>query len=964
MASAALGTAFRHLRDLFGAGSVVGLGDGQLLARYSGSKDEVAFEALVTRHGPMVLATCRAVLGNEHDVEDAFQATFLVLARKAHSIRGGDSLGGWLHRVAYRASVQASVEARKRRRIEAEASAMAPLDSSRPGLETDHDLRPILHEEIDRLPESQRLPVVLCDLEGLTYEQAAEQLRWTVPTLRCRLAKARQRLRGRLTRRGLTALAVGASLVPKGASAAVPPALLKATVLAATGGSASAGAALLAHTLLRGMLMTQIKIAGTAALAALALASAGVLAAGAGRPEDPKPAMRPKVEAKAAVAAREEPVAKKPMEMVEVKGRVVAPDGRPVAGATIGVAYVDLESKPSPQATAGPDGRFTIRVPKPGTAVGLRLNYVARFPFLLARAPGFGPGWAEAILRDGRPAEEVVTLTEGGAPIEGRIVDLEGRAVADATVKVNSLWFEEKGDLPGWIARARNGAVTNLWEGLQYLRLERALAIEARTGPDGRFKLEGVGRDRVADLFVSGRGVATTQAYAFCRDEPEIRTQGKKVMMTMPLPFIVHAPRFQIALAPSKRVEGVARDKDSGKPIAGLEIRAAVFDENNMVWTQGIEAKTDAEGRYRLDGLAKAAAYRLFFSPAPGLPYTKGTLKAPADSPGLEPVAFDFTLKPGVLIRGRVSDKATGRPVRGYVDYYAFADNPNVAQYPHFREGYGSQAYVDQDDGSFELVALPGRGLLAVRAVEERHKAAVGDDKIAGYVSNNRGYNTVPYWCNLGNYHIITEVNLDPKAEPARLELQADPGRSATIEVVDPDGQPLGGTMVRGGSELFQSYAYPEASAGFEVHALDPARPRRIVVWHEGRKLIGSALLKGDEPGPVIVKLGPWGTVTGRVVDDEGNPRKGAFIGSPDGNERPHPETDDIMYRSDQGHGIALGDDARFRIEGLVPGLRYGAIARSASEYYGDLFANLTVAPGEVKDLGDLKLQPPKKTEE
>ena len=110
------GAAFRHLRDLFGAGSVVGLGDGQLLARYSSSKDEAAFEALVGRHGPMVLATCRAVLRNEHDVEDAFQATFLVLARKAGSIRGGDALGGWLHRVAYRASVQASVEAKRRRR--------------------------------------------------------------------------------------------------------------------------------------------------------------------------------------------------------------------------------------------------------------------------------------------------------------------------------------------------------------------------------------------------------------------------------------------------------------------------------------------------------------------------------------------------------------------------------------------------------------------------------------------------------------------------------------------------------------------------------------------------------------------------------------------------------------------------------------------------------------------------------
>ena len=120
-----LGTAFRYLCDLFVAGTAAGLGDGQLLARYSASKDAAAFEALVARHGPMVLATCRAVLRSEHDVEDAFQTTFLILAKKAHSIRAGDTLGGWLHRVAYRAAVQASVEAKKRRRREAEASAMA-----------------------------------------------------------------------------------------------------------------------------------------------------------------------------------------------------------------------------------------------------------------------------------------------------------------------------------------------------------------------------------------------------------------------------------------------------------------------------------------------------------------------------------------------------------------------------------------------------------------------------------------------------------------------------------------------------------------------------------------------------------------------------------------------------------------------------------------------------------------------
>src|SRR5262245_57102661 len=133
----AMGGTLRHLRDLFNDGTTVGLGDGQLLARYATARDEAAFAALVARHGPMVLATCRAVLRHEHDVEDAFQATFLVLARKARSVRAGDALGGWLHRVAYRVSVQASAEARRRSRREAEASAMTSLHTEPNGPEPD-----------------------------------------------------------------------------------------------------------------------------------------------------------------------------------------------------------------------------------------------------------------------------------------------------------------------------------------------------------------------------------------------------------------------------------------------------------------------------------------------------------------------------------------------------------------------------------------------------------------------------------------------------------------------------------------------------------------------------------------------------------------------------------------------------------------------------------------------------------
>ena len=152
----------QHLRDLYESGTLIGFTDGQLLARYAALNDAPAFESLLARHGSMVAATCRAILEHEHDVEDAFQATFLVLARKAKSVRAADALGGWLHRVAYRIAVQSKREATKRQRVELELAAMRTSDATRAGSEI--DLHSSLHEEIERLPERERLPVVLCEL--------------------------------------------------------------------------------------------------------------------------------------------------------------------------------------------------------------------------------------------------------------------------------------------------------------------------------------------------------------------------------------------------------------------------------------------------------------------------------------------------------------------------------------------------------------------------------------------------------------------------------------------------------------------------------------------------------------------------------------------------------------------------------------------------------------------------------
>lgn len=275
----------RHVRTLFEAGTVVGMTESQLLERFASGGDEVAFEALMTRHGPTVLGVCRRILRDPDDVEDAFQATFLILVRKASSIRRPELLGNWLYGVAFRVASRAR----------AGAGRMHALESSdEKGLVVEGDcdaerreLRSVLDEEIHRLPEKFRTPVVLCDLEGKSHAEAASRLRCPVGTVKSRLARARGRLQVRLIRRGLAPSAVLLEMTTalEAAPIAVPAALMEATrrvaLLSALGRSSLAGgisASVIALTEggLRTMLFMKFRTI------AVALLAAGVVVIGAG----------------------------------------------------------------------------------------------------------------------------------------------------------------------------------------------------------------------------------------------------------------------------------------------------------------------------------------------------------------------------------------------------------------------------------------------------------------------------------------------------------------------------------------------------------------------------------------------------------------------------------------------------------------------------------------------------------
>ncbi len=395
----------RQLGLLLEGGSAVGLSDRQLIERFAASRDEAAFAALVARHGPMVLGVCRQLLGDHHHAEDAFQAVFLVLARKAPSLREPELLGNWLYGVALRTARKA--RGRLARRYQAEEAGATGRPEAQTAVETgpliEREQAEALHREIDRLPGSFRLPVVLCYFEGLTLDEAAHRLRWPVGTTRSRLARARDRLRRALTRRGfaLSSAAIAAMLAPRSASASVSSLLCDSTTRsaiqfaarhAAAGGALSASAATMAQEVLHTMLLHKLRLAATSLLLL------AVIAIGAGyhsmnasaRSWKGEPPGEPHRK-----TARTEP--RPPEEpqpapgRITVAGRVLDPDGRPLPDARVAVLadrkrqVGDIDGRHRNlvmgTAAADADGRFAFEFPE---IPAPRLEHLS----LIAAAPG------------------------------------------------------------------------------------------------------------------------------------------------------------------------------------------------------------------------------------------------------------------------------------------------------------------------------------------------------------------------------------------------------------------------------------------------------------------------------------------------------------------------------------------------------------------------------------------------
>jgi RNA polymerase sigma factor (sigma-70 family) len=419
---------FGAISRLFRDGTSTGLSDVQLLDRFLQRHDEAAeaaFAALVERHGPMVLAVCRRVLNDQHDAHDAFQATFLVLVRKAATIRKRGSLAEWLHGVALRVSARARTDLARRRAVEQRAATGSSIVYETTPADRD------VWEEVERLQRDLRAVVLLCYLEGLTHEQAARRLGWPVGTVRSRLARARDRLRTRLMGRGLAPdiailpmLSFRASSLPEGCiDPTVKAAMLIAARDAAEAGLVSASAAALTEGVLRTMLITKLKTAAATLLAALAIGSGVGLYAYQGPTRSPG-----KVEQAASSPARHDDAIRQPSAADMDALRVLQP-----ADFEEFAAKVEQLVRRARQALADGDEDRAIRALNEIESDAIAWNRALRtrregaqsgLPTPPTRAPGSvppSPGADQAISRPGPATSSVPSSADR------RLDELEGK---------------------------------------------------------------------------------------------------------------------------------------------------------------------------------------------------------------------------------------------------------------------------------------------------------------------------------------------------------------------------------------------------------------------------------------------------------------------------------------------------------------------------------------------------------
>jgi protocatechuate 3,4-dioxygenase beta subunit len=694
------------------------------------------------------------------------------------------------------------------------------------------------------------------------------------------------------------------------------------------------------------MFLSKVKAATALLLAAGLVACAAALAqrvTAAG--ETAKPPAAPGAQPPAAEVKRPAADGK---DSVAYGGRVLGPDGRPVAGAkvymTTARGYLKRPA-PSPEyATTGADGRFRFTVPKG--------EFGDHSTVVTATAPNCGPGWVE-VKAGGKKDDLTLRLVKDEVPITGRVVDLEGKPVPGATLTVLQIKAAPGEDLGPWLEAARTKKGLSLELEQQYLgRWTIALSPKVTTDAAGRFRLGGLGRDRLVWVRLDGPTIASQHLHILTRPGKAIEVTYERGRPEDGEPGEVttyYGADFRHVAAPAKPIVGVVRDQDTKEPLAGVTIRSharAITPGYFRQLDTEVSTTTDAEGRFRLTGMPKGEGYKILAIPGGDQPYVVTSGDVP-DTPGLGPVTVDFALKRGVWIEGKITDKVTGKSVRGAVEYFSLYTNPNLLRdYPGFVATIPFNTVGVKEDGSYRVVGLPGPGLVGALYHEGPYLRA--PDREDEYGTKERSLNTAPFAIVYpSTYNALARVDPARGAGSVRRDVTLDPGRALKGTVLGPDGKPLAGARVLNLNSSMLGWGREGMRTAEFTGWFNPRRPREFLLRHPEKGLVGVAQPPKENGSSVMVRLEPGAAVTGRLVDADGRPRAGVEL--------------EVRFRPKGWGGwvdylpgsIRTDREGRFRVAALLPGYEF-----RLSDDEGKLPFGGALRSGQTKDLGDVKLQP------
>jgi RNA polymerase sigma factor (sigma-70 family) len=936
----------REIRTLYELGTLGGLTDSQLLDKFldrNPDDSEDAFAALVHRHGPMVKGVCRRMLRASHDVEDAFQATFLVLARRAASIGRREQLGSWLYGVAVRTAKEARRLAARQRAIERKLMNVSRFESE--PLEDRANVVLLLDEELSRLPERYRSALVACELEGKSRREAAGHLGIPEGRLSTYLARGRKRLHQRLLRRGVT-LGVGpiAGLSSPSLETAIPDRLMEPIIRAAMGhapGCGTAGAisqtvSTLAQRVIKMMFVTRLTVLVAAFLTASTAITAVVVAW-------PAPAPAPAIEDPPGVGKDDQ------------AGRVIDKSGAAVAGVQVwAVGGSWVEPVPVAKATTDPQGRYVL----PGAwAHEAAKGFGDERLGLFARARDGRVGWLANYGRAGLARQGGEIELQPVSEVQGRVTDQDGRPIVGATIAAEEFWKPtERG------FSERMGLVP-----------ETAAAYAAHTAADGSFAVKAIPQGSLAEVKITPQGreparIAwnTTQPGAIMLDHRLGRIKGRlkptdarDVSGSMSVYVRLDGPRgrfeagpvsqrynaganaskdgtFQFDGLPPGRYEvGASSEKDApfiaravgdikvapngeatvevplerlvtltgrvidaqtGKGVANITVASYHIDNNSLGEMRS--AQTDAEGRYSV--LAQPGTVRIDAGPPNSylgpMPEEYPNLEAKVDR-----TVPDLKLTHAIGLDGIVVDE-TGHPVPSAEVYFLFT--------PERRWSRREEPMKTGPDGTFHLAQLDP------------------NDKVG-------------LWARAGD--ATTNGTIITQPSQGKVTLTVDPKYTVRLRglVTNSGGQRIAGAKVtlwwtrwcppgKEGRPMMASSSvqgtYTTSENGlFVFRNLWPGDRYNVVVearaHNKGESSKITAKLGETHDLGKIVLINTDASIAGRVVGSDGQPIVGA----------------EVFNRGDAPGPVAKSTDSQgqFRLDGMLPGPRFVFVRKEGYRFTG-----------------------------